>query len=462
MAAHPTYLSDGAVALAAAVASLQAAGARTIVVRNSYDYALLAGLGGDIPSANADAYARSVALWKSEWSSLTAAGVRFIPADNNSLFRFVAKNPTLFGFTVSSVLSANAPSPLPAIVALATPEQQQSYLWINGPHLSTAGQTIEADYTYSLLVAPSQMSLLTETAVQGGLSRAATIQGQIDLSGQQRGPGGINVWTSAGGNRLRVKNETGMANEAGTAFSGSLGVDYQTPGGLVLGAAVTAGEQRQDFSTGGHFDQVDEALSIYAAYRTGPLWGNAVASHGQFQDKIARDVTLGVFTDHNNANTTGQSQALALRAGGDISLGRFTTGPVMGVVLQQVHLNGFSETGASGVTALSFANQTRESAVGQLGWRVLLDVGAWQPFAEAKWNHEWAGKDHAVTAALTSVAAPSYTMDAAPIASDWATVSLGASFKLNSRVIMRGEASAVLFNPDGESYGGELGLNVSF
>jgi outer membrane lipase/esterase len=462
MAAHPTYLSDGAAALATAVASLQAAGARTIVVRNSYDYALLAGLGGTIPSENADAYARSVALWQSEWSSLTAAGVRFIPADNNSLFKFVAKNPTLFGFTASSVLSSNAPSPLPAIIAIATPEQQQTYLWINGPHLSTAGQTIEADYTYSLLVAPSQISLMAETAVQSGLSRAATIQGQIDLSGQQRGPSGINVWSSAGVNRLRVKNETGFANEAGTNFGGALGVDYKMPSGVIVGAAVTAGGQRQDFSTGGHFDQTDESLSLYAAYKAGPLWGNAVATHGQFQDKIAREVTLGIFTDHNNANTTGQSQALAVRFGGDISLGRITTGPVAGVVLQQVHLNGFSETGTSGVTALSFANQTRESAVGQLGWRVLLDVGAWQPFAEAKWNHEWAGKDHSVTASLTSVAAPSYTMDAAPIASDWATVSLGASFKLNSRVMLRGEASAALFNAEGESYGAELGVNISF
>jgi outer membrane lipase/esterase len=462
MAAHPTYLSDGAAQLATAVARLQAAGARTIVVRNSYDYALMAGLGGVIPSDQAEAYARSVGLWKAEWAYLTAQGVRFIAADNDSLFKFVAKNPTLFGFTPSSALSVNAPSPLPAIMALATPEQQQTYLWINGPHLSTAGQTIEADYTYNLLIAPSQMSLIPEGVVQGGLARAATIQGQIDLSGQHRGPNGINVWASAGGNKLRIKNESGFANESGPGYSGTVGVDYLTPGGFMIGAAFTAGGQKQDFSSGGHFDQVDEAFSLYAGYRAGPLWGNAVATHGQFQDKIARDVALGIYTDHNNGSTYGQSQALALRAGGDISLGRFTTGPVGGVVMQQVFLNGFTETGTSGVTALSFSNQTRDSAVSQLGWRVLLDAGAWQPFAEAKWNHEWAGKDRSVTASLTTVAAPSYTMDAAPVASDWVTTSLGTSYKLNSRVMLRGEASAVLVNPEVTSYGGELGLSVNF
>ena len=62
------------------------------------------------------------------------------------------------------------------------------------------------------------------------------------------------------------------------------------------------------------------------------------------------------------------------------------------MVMQQVHIDGFTETGTSGVTALSFAGQTRDSFVSQLGWRVLVDIGKWQPFAEAKWNHEWADK----------------------------------------------------------------------
>lgn len=328
--------------------------------------------------------------------------------------------------------------------------------------MSTAGQTIEADYTYNLLVAPSQISLIPEGIVQGGLARTATIQGQIDLSWKHRGPNGVNFWTSVGGNQVRIKNESGFPNESGPSFSGTAGVDYLTPYGVILGAAFTAGSQRQSFSSGGHFDQVDEAFSIYAAYKKGPLWGNAVATHGQLQDKIARDVTLGVYTDHNNADTIGQSQSLALRLGGDIYLGRVTTGPVGGLVLQQVHLNVFTETGDSGVTALTFGNQTRESAVSQLGWRVLLDIADLQPFAEAKWNHEWAGKDRSLSTSLTTVAATSYTMDAAPVASDWITTSLGASYKLNSRMMLRGEATAILVNPEVTSYGSELGVSVSF
>ena len=433
------------------------------VYSDSLHSALFAGPGGDISSDNTDAYARTVALGTAEWSDLAADGVHFIPADNDSLFRYVAHNPTLFGFTASSVLAVNAPAyGSSALIVFLNPAQQQDYLFVDGVHLTTAGQTIEADYTYSLLLAPSEISLLAESVVRSGLARSATIQGQLDLFGQQRGPSGINVWAGAGANALNFENATGFANSSGIPFGGTIGVDYRTQGGLIVGAAFTGGSQTQGFSTGGHFNQVDEAPSLYAAYRSGPVWANAVATYGLFQDEISRPVQLGIFTDQNSANTSGDSLALALRAGGDFKLGAVTTGPVAGTVLQGVHVDGFTETGTSGVTALSFGSQTRDSFVSQLGWRALVDEGKWQPFVEATWNHEFADRNRTVTASLTSVAAPSFSINAAPIASDWATTSIGASYKLSSRVMLRGTVSAMFFNSQAATYGGELGINVSF
>jgi outer membrane lipase/esterase len=290
----------------------------------------------------------------------------------------------------------------------------------------------------------------------------ATIQGQIDLSGQHRGPCGINVWGSFGANNLKVKNASGFPDASGTPYGGTMGVDYRTPGGIIVGAAFTGGSLNQGLSTGGYYDQVDETPSLYAAYKSGVIWGNAVASYGFFQNHIARQVTLGTFTDQNHANTAGQSPALALRGGANFKLRQITSGPVAVLVLQQAHLNGFTETGASGVTALTFSSQTRDSLITQLGWRVLGDLGSWQPFVEAKWNHEWVGKDRMITASLTSVVAPSYSVAAAPIASDWASALFDTSYKFNSQIMLRGAFTTVFLNPQIISYGGELGLNVSF
>src|SRR5665647_1267173 len=385
------------------------------------------------------------------------------PADLDSVFKFVAKNPTRFGFTASSVLASSSPSSVAAVFSVLTEEQQQTYLFIDGKHLTTAGQTIEADYTYSLLTAPSQISLLAESAVQSGLVHAQTIQGQIDLSQQHRGAQGINVWGNAGANALKIDNATGFTNDSGTPFYGAVGIDYQTRRGVIVGAAFTAGKQTQDFSSGGNFDQEVEAPSLYAAYKTGAIWGNAVATYGFLQNDIERQVTLGRFTELNHADTNGHALSLALRGGYDCSLKQqITTGPVLGVILQQVRLDSFTETDTSGVTAFSFGNQTRDSVVSQLGWRASMELGSWKPFVEAEWNHEWATKDRTVMASLTSVSAPSYTMDAVPITSDWATASLGTSYHLTPQVMLRGVAAAMFLNSQVTSYGGEVGLSVSF
>lgn len=462
---YPNYLSDGAIGLTESVASLQAAGARTIVVRNSYDSALYAAPGGDINPLFAADYNVSKSLGTWEWAYMAARGVRFIPADNDSLFSYVVHHPTLFGFSAKSVLPMEAPFVNPHVTAcfdIVSDDDQRDYLFIDGVHLTTAGQTIEADYTYSLLTAPSQISLLAESAVQNGWAHAATIQGQLDPTGRVCRPCGTHVWTSAGAYSMEVRNAPGFTSDSGVPVAGTVGIDYQTSDGIVMGAAFTSGSQRQGFSTGGHFDQVDESPSLYIGYVGGPTWGSAVVTYELFQDDIARTVPLGIYTDENYAHTTGQSLAVALRGGHDFSLGQFTTGPVAGLVLQQVQVNGFTETGTTGVTALSFGSQTRDSLVTQLGWRVCAQLGNLRPFAEADWNHECADKSRTVTASLTSVGAPSYAMDAVPAVSDWVTASLGAFYELSPRVMLRGAASSMFINPQMITVGGEFGLNVSY
>jgi uncharacterized protein with beta-barrel porin domain len=70
-------------------------------------------------------------------------------------------------------------------------------------------------------------------------------------------------------------------------------------------------------------------------------------------------------------------------------------------VLQHVTVNGFTEADAfssiGGFTALSFAEQTRNSAVSELGYQASIDWGRWRPFAKVVWNHELASTDRSVT-----------------------------------------------------------------
>ncbi len=460
----PGWLNAQASALASQVGALQAAGARIILVTNPYNSAIYAGLGGDITSGNAAAYATSLAYGNTIWSSLTGKGVNFIPVDEDSVFRFVVKNPTLFGFTALSVLPSNsiAYNTSALLSAPMSASYLNSYLFVDALHMTTAGQRIVADYEYSLLLAPSEISLAAESAVQTGLAHVASIQGHLDFSDQHREDKRLSAWFSAGANNLSLNNSNWFPSTAGVPYGSTMGMDYQINSKLVLGAAISAGGQVQQFSTDGHVCQADESLSIYSAYNKGMFWVDAITSFGLFQDHIYRPVTLGIFTDNNNGSTAGHSLSLSVRAGSTFNLGDVITGPIAGVVLQRVILDEYTESGYSGVTALSFGPQTRDALISQLGWQGSLNLGKGQLFGKIGWNHDWAAKNREITVSITSAVAAPYTTDAAPAASDWGTASLGFSHNLCSNVKLQSTASTMFVNPQVLMYGGELGLNVIF
>ena len=242
----PDYLPSLASRLATSVATLQADGARTIVVLNVYDYARLVDANGNLSATDAANIAQASSFGAAVWSNLAAAGVNFVPADVEGLLKYVSRNPTRFGFAPATELASSPACATPASLVcapgqLVTPDAEQTYLFADSHHLTTAGQTIEADYIYSLLSAPSQISLLTESAVQVGLARMTTIQQQIELSGQHRGPNGINIRASAGASTLTVDNAPNFPNVSGPPFGGTVGADYQFSNGVIMGAALTAG-----------------------------------------------------------------------------------------------------------------------------------------------------------------------------------------------------------------------------
>ena len=151
---HKVDLHNSAIELAKSLANLQVSGARFILVAGNYNYAVLAGPGGIVPASKIPFLQESLDYQQLIWSELRGAGVKFIPVDENTLFKGVVQNPLKYGFTGNSVLSRSAPCAninSALLCATMTPAQMQHYLFIDGVHMTTAGQTITADYEYSLL-----------------------------------------------------------------------------------------------------------------------------------------------------------------------------------------------------------------------------------------------------------------------------------------------------------------------
>jgi outer membrane lipase/esterase len=428
------------------------------------------------------------------WSDLHAAGVNFIPSDGNAMRRAVAALPAAFGFqfadaahpactqpggvtTAWALLCSSAPG---APSTLVTPDADRTRLFADDQHFTAAGQKIIADYEYSLVVAPSEISYLAEVPVKTRAGIINAIRNQIPLSFDQAGK--FHAWVTGDLSWLKMSSNTGFPDDPGTPVAITAGFDYRLTTEWLVGGAISAGFTRQTFSLGGDFKDDELAVSLYGAYRNAPYWFNAVASAGAMHYDTNRQVPIGITVQPNTASTWGTNISFAAEAGYDFRsvLGAapsgmpvkapaantvVTHGPLIGIVLQRVSVNGFTETdqlaAIGGFTALSFDRQIRNSAVGEFGYQASVDVGKWQPFARAVWNHEFADPDRLVTASLTTVAAPSFSLPAVQLGTDWATGIAGTRLKIGDGTSAFAAVVSTFAQHRVTNFGGQIGISVA-
>ena len=469
--ANPTaYIIGAANSLAGAVAQLQAAGARFIIVPNlPFSFPMGGGAG------NAETRQARLDYSTALWAGLAANGVNFIPADWNSVRVAIAANPSAFGFqfvgTGAGQVACTQPAGINSAWALlcssnpaapstfVTPNADQTRLFADDQHMTTAGMKIQADYYYSLTVAPSQISFLAEVPVKTRAAVIEAILNQVPISQNQRGPSGFNGWITGDVSHLKMDNYPGFPGDPGTPVAVSAGLDYKVSPYWLVGGAVSVGHTKQSYSTIGDFKQNEFAASIYAAYRNGPFWGVIVGTAGMLRDDVNRAVTIGVTVQPNNASVNGSNFSLAGETGYNFVAGQFTHGPLVGMVLQRVHVNSFTETGS--FTSLGFDDQDRNSAVGRIGYQVTFDAGAFKPFAKAVWNHEFADTDRTVTAFLMTITAPGFALPAVALGKDWGSVTAGTTIKLSNNVTGLVAFVGQFAQDSVSNYGVQFGLNVA-
>ena len=476
-AAGVNYLLGEAQILSNSIAQLQAGGARYIILSNYYP----------TPSTNAASLFYGSTVVTATRNDLAAAGVKFITADTNSVFTYVENNLAKFGFTFPVTSFACIPPtgfsgtgygetcapttiPNPNHGYLVSADALQTHLLMDGTHLTQAGQQIEADYFYSLLTAPSEISFLAEAPVKTRTAVVDSIFEQINISERQRRVGTFNTWVTGDVSSLSMGNYPGFPTDPGTPAMITVGTDYLWAPHWLIGGAVSAGTTTQSFSLGGNFKQNEVALSGYSSYADGRLWFNTIGTYGGLHYDVNRIIPLGIVQVANTGSTNGANASFASEIGYNFQLPLGSTaallpmpvkaapaapltlvhGPLAGILLQHIWVDGFTETDSlGGVTALSYASQVRDSAVTRLGYQAHVDVGIWSPYVKLTWDHELVPFERSVTASLTTITAPSYSMPAVALGKDWGTGTVGTTVAVG-----RGMTAYASFT-------GQFGLNVA-
>ena len=251
----------------------------------------------------------------------------------------------------------------------------------------------------NMLEAPRQIAVLPHSAATTGRARADLVGSHVSGAAESDG---MRWWSNLRGDFQRYGH--------GDQYDGVIpaltgGVDW-TSGNLVFGAFGGYGRGRVDFGrNGGKFEQSDATLGGFAGwYGDGGAWVNGQLSYSQLSFDVDREVQLGQATRRHSGSPDGDNITAAVNAGWNFGEGALRHGPVLGVVSQQIDVDGYRENDPTLSTSLAYRDQSFDSLIGSIGWQASYAINDHLvPYAKLTYDHEFEDGDKQVFASAQSL-----------------------------------------------------------
>lgn len=310
-------------------------------------------------------------------------------------------------------------------------------------HPTIAGQQLIADYAYSLLSAPWEVSLLPEMALGTLNAHQDELRSQwLADEGNWQAIGDWRAIVSAGGSRMNFDDQRSAASADGNGYNLTIGGSYRFAEDWRAGVAagfyrqrLEAGPRDSDYSLNSYL------VTAFLQYHANHLWADAALTGGKLDYQDAnRKFALGVSEGEEKGDTNGKLGAFSARLGYDLAQASsmWHLSPFISADYVHVVVDGYSEDGASS-TALTFDDQRRNSRRLGAGLQGKVQVTpSTQLFAEAAHEHEYANNQQDVTIALNSIQNLDFTLEGYKPQSNFNRASVGVSQKLTRDVSLRG------------------------
>jgi outer membrane lipase/esterase len=440
--------------LAQTVATLQAGGARYVIVWNVPDvgntpFGKESGLGPQLTGL--------VQLYNSAlFAALDAAGGATVRLNAFGLLNEIAADPHAYGLASATLRACgDTPALLCTPASLVTPQAAQTFFFADGVHPTTAGQAIVAQYAISVLDAPLQMGVLAEAPLAVEQANFRTLDGRFTSTiGAPRSPGNLEAWVAY--DYSAPDYSTSYFSGNGDVNTIALGADMRLAGTATVGIMFNYSENKSDYGGAG-FRLREPMGTVYGAWADGPWYVGASLGAGNLDFSTTRNVTLGAATRTESGETNGWHFVGRATGGYWFTAGDWVHGPLVKLTYQEIRVRQLEENGASSTTMI-FGQQERTSFVTSAGWQAAGRLGAVRPFARATWEYESHADERTVTASVYgmggSFGLPAYTPD-----DSWGLFTLGAATEFG-KVTGYLSGSATAGKGDGDTWAITVGLRV--
>ncbi|MEE4333460.1 esterase EstP [Pseudomonas alliivorans] len=460
---------DAADRLADSAQVLQQAGARHIMVWLLPDIGQTPALSGTVlESLTSGLSARFNEQLVSRLSQINA---QIIPLNVPLLISETLAQPARFGFDpnedlVGTCFSGDNCDESATFGRSGTTPDPTKLFFNDRVHPTEAGQRLLADYAYSLLSAPWEITLLPEMANSTLRAHQDELHAQwLTDFGNWQAVGQWQGILSAGGQKLDIDAQDTSADADGKGYNLTISTSYRFAENWRTG--VVAGAYRQNLEAGPR--DSDYKLNSYIAtaflqYQANHWWGDLAASGGKLDYESAeRKFALGVSEGQEKGDTDGELWAVSARVGFDVAgtASRWHLSPFISADYAHIDVDGYSEEGARS-TALTFSDQTRKSKRAGVGLQGKFQVTpSTQIWGEVAREREFETDQQDVTLSLNSVSSIDFTLDGYTPQRNLNRATLGVSQKLTQNLTLRANYNWRK-NDDVTQQGANVALSLNF
>lgn len=460
---------DAADQLADSVQVLQQAGARYIAVWMLPDI-------GQTPALSGTPLESITSRLSEEFNEqlidrLEGINAQIIPLNIPLLISETLADPARFGFAANEDLVGtcfsgdNCDENATYGLNSATPDPTRLF-FNDRVHPTAGGQRLLADYAYSLLAAPWEITLLPEMGNTALRSHQDELRGQwLSDWGNWQGVGQWRTILSAGGQRTDFDAGDYSADAEGRGYSLTIGGSWRFAEhwrtGLVAGAYrqdLEAGPKDSDYKLNGYIG------TVFLQYQANHWWGDLSASGGKLDfENAERKFALGAGEGQEKGDTDGELWAASARIGFDFAgaSSRWHLSPFISADYAHIDVDGYSEEGRRS-TALTFGDQTRKSRRAGVGVQGKFQLtSSTQVFGEFAHEREYETDQQQVTMALNSVPSIDFTLPGYTPQRNLNRASLGFSQQLTQDLTLRAHYNWRK-NDDMTHQGASVALSLDF